>query len=234
MSAGPILPWLEPGKIKAKTAAVLASRSSRAMVSRAAADDVIALASEPDSHVFALTGGQYSLIDLVVAALDRSGPADVAIWTWCIADYELQSLSDLVHDGRLRRLRLVIDRAGALRQRHFLAWFLRRFGADSLRITLTHAKVATVVAPGWDWVIRGSANLNANQRIEQVDVSNSAPALEMIEGVMSELWARVSPVPRQALEYGECSRAFSDVFGDGGGGIVDDHAEIAAILDSLD
>ena len=71
MSSRPLLPWLEPGRIKAKTAAVLASRSSRAIVSRAAADEVVALAAGPESHVFALTGGQYSLIDLVVAALAR-------------------------------------------------------------------------------------------------------------------------------------------------------------------
>jgi hypothetical protein len=209
----PIVPFLSPDKITAATASAHKRRDAAHVKTISYARDLIGLASGDDGHVFALTMGQCSQIDLIEAAMELTGPADVAVWTWCIADYELQRLSDLCHDGRITRLRLVVDRAGVMRQWQFFSWAQNRFGRDCIRVTKTHAKVGVVVGGGYQFCIRGSANLNANPRIDLLDVSNSADAVGMVEGVMEEIWRECPSVVAGDLANELVSQAFEAVFG---------------------
>jgi len=206
-------PWLAPDQIEAKSARHLALRQSRAGAALGAATAVVAELGGEGSHVFALTKGQFSMIDAIAACLDRTGPASISLWTWCVVDYELLRLAEFCRDDRIDDARLVVDRAGALRQRHFLAWWLRTFGSNSLRVTKSHAKVAMVRAEGWNLVLRGSMNLNENPRMELIDISNSADAMAMVEDVMAELWRTVPAPLAAALDSGVCSQAFAEAFG---------------------
>ena len=64
------------------TAHVRPKRRTRARFSKvASARDTIA-GFGPDMDVAGLTYGQFSLIDLIQAALEITGPADVTISTW--------------------------------------------------------------------------------------------------------------------------------------------------------
>ena len=51
---------------------------------------------EAGMSVFALTRGQYSMIDCLHHVVNELGPCHLSIWTWAIADYEVQALS-LIH-----------------------------------------------------------------------------------------------------------------------------------------
>ena len=146
---------------------------------------------EPGGHVFGLTKGQFSMIDLAAAVLEKTGPADVGLWTWAIADYEVQACTAFMTDRRIRSFRLVLDYSGARRESALLSDLQSRFGLDCIRVTKTHAKIVTIATEcGWRVTIRGSMNLNMNPRFEQFDVSDADGAFDVVSGMMAELWER--------------------------------------------
>jgi hypothetical protein len=150
---------------------------------------------EPGGHVFGLTKGQFSMIDLAAAVLEKTGPADIGLWTWAIADYEVQCVTALMVDERIRSFRLVMDYSGAKRETALLADLQARFGADCVRVTKTHAKIITVANDQWRVCVRGSMNLNFNPRFEQFDVSDSDGAFAVISDMMHEMWRRGPALP---------------------------------------
>ena len=147
------------------------------------------------SHVFGLTKGQFSMIDLVAAVLDQTGPAEVGLWTWCIADYEVETMTALLVDQRVTGFRLVMDYAGVRRDNDLIADMQEHFGSDCVRVTMNHAKIVTVSNAEWRVAIRGSMNLNMNTRFEQFDVSEGDAAFDVITGIMDEMWAKGPPLP---------------------------------------
>lgn len=158
------------------------------------------------AHVFGTNKGQFSAIDLASAVLERTGPADVSVWTWCIAEYEVQAMTAFLLDGRVRSFRLVMDWAGAQRDMPLVAEMQARFGLDCIRVTKTHAKIVTVSTDdGWRAVIRGSMNLNANRRFEQFDVSDDAAVFGVVRTLEDELWERGKPLPIAELRHADAT-----------------------------
>ncbi len=154
-------------------------------------------------HLFGITKGQFSMIDIASAVLEKTGPADVAVWTWCIADYEVEAIGAFIGSGSIRGFRLVMDWAGVQRDMQIVAELQEKFGLDCIRVTKTHAKIVIVSNDTWRVVIRGSMNLNANPRFEQFDVSDGGPAWDVMSGVMTEMWARAKPVPVRKLKHAD-------------------------------
>jgi hypothetical protein len=174
-------------------ARVRRDRASGAAMALGTAREALA-GLERGGHVFGLTKGQFSMIDLAAAVLERTGPADVGLWTWAIADYEVQAVTAFMADGRVRSLRMVVDFSGAKRETQLLADLQQRFGLDCIRVTKTHAKIVSVANDQWSTTIRGSMNLNANPRFEQFDVSDGDQAFDVVDGMMAELWAKGPPL----------------------------------------
>ena len=77
------------------------ARRAKAVESFKTAADCIGTI-EPGHSLFAITRGQFSMIDAVLACLDQSGPSDVSLWTWTVAEYEIECLERLRNDGRVR------------------------------------------------------------------------------------------------------------------------------------
>jgi len=193
---------VEPGAVRAPSAALQKRRGSAARCLGAASEALAGLGR--GMHVFGLTKGQFSMIDLSAAVLAITGPAEVAVWTWCIAEYEVEALTAFMADRRILALRMVMDWAGAQRDMPVVAELQARFGDDWIRVTKTHAKIVTVSnADGWRVVIRGSINLNANPRFEQFDVSDDPAVFGVVDGVMTELWARGKPLPVSRLAHAD-------------------------------
>lgn len=170
-----------------------AKRNTMAGLTEAAAAEVVGQMQRGE-HWMGLTRGQMSMVDLVIACLRRTGPADVALWTWVVADYELAACDAMMRHGDIRRLRLVVDRGCVTHRPGFLADVLARFGGDAVRATHTHAKIAMVRGAGGDWLLRGSANLNNNPRFEQIDISEGAECCAWLEDLMAEMWRELPAV----------------------------------------
>lgn len=163
-----------------------ANRASRAVESFKSAANCIGPIT-PGMAVFAITRGQFSLIDAIAHVLDECGPnARISIWTWVLVDYEIEFLRGLMSDGRVSSGRLIIDASARKNNALIIDQWCQIFGKDSARFAMTHAKIATIEAGGMKVLLRGSMNLNHNPRFEQLDVSEGGPAFELVREIENE------------------------------------------------
>lgn len=141
-----------------------------------------------DMSLFAITRGQWSMIDAVLHVLDCVGPSKMSIWTWCIAEYEVQVFSRLRMDDRITDGRLVIDHGARKKNASIIADWKATFGDDSVRYVINHAKIARIEsASGLKFLLRGSCNLNFNPRFEQFDITEGGMDFDLVEEIENEL-----------------------------------------------
>jgi hypothetical protein len=127
---------------------------------------------QPGLELFVLTFGQFSLIDVLVALLDSTGPADVDVSTWTAAHAHLEESRKLLDDKRIRRLRFLVDRSLLTRQPAYCARLRELFGDGCIRTNRSHCKFMTVRNERWTLAVRTSMNLNENPRLENLEVSD--------------------------------------------------------------
>lgn len=143
---------------------------------------------EPGMSVFAVTRGQFSMIDCILYVLGQIGPANVSIWTWTIADYEIEAMGGLMAREEITSGSLVIDQSADRRNRESIDRWRARFGPLSVRIVKNHAKIARVWRDGGARVLlRGSMNLNWNPRFEQLDATEGGADFDLVEKLEAEL-----------------------------------------------
>lgn len=170
------------------------TRASSPAARRTAARESFANAAETigpceaGMSLFAITRGQWSMIDAVLHVLDQCGPAAVSLWTWTVAEYEVQVLTRLRIDKRVTAGRLVIDHGARVKNAPIIADWKKQFGESSVRYVVNHAKIATVeTATGLKFLLRGSMNLNFNPRFEQFDITEGGPEFDLIKEIEDEL-----------------------------------------------
>lgn len=142
----------------------------------------------PGMSMFAVTRGQWSMIDAILAILDQVGESKVSLWTWTVAEYEVEVLTRLRMDGRITDGRLVIDYGARNRNREIILDWQQNFGPESVRYVVNHAKIATIEsASGYRLLARGSMNLNFNPRFEQFDLTEGGEDFELVRRIEDEL-----------------------------------------------
>lgn len=144
-----------------------------------------------DMDVVGLTYGQFSLLDLLQAALDITGPADVAIATWSAGLYDVDAARNFVEDGRIRSIRFVMDSATQKRGQAAAVDIADLFGADRIRTTRSHAKFVLITNDEWNIVITSSMNLNLNPRCEQFEMTDDPARCGMFMEFVDELFAEL-------------------------------------------
>jgi hypothetical protein len=138
--------------------------------------------------LFAITRGQWSMIDALLHTLDCVGPSKISLWTWTVAEYEVEVLERLRRDERVTGGRLVIDHGARNKNASLIRDWQASYGADSVRYVLNHAKIARVESEsGFRCLLRGSMNLNFNPRFEQFDLTEGGQDYDLIESVEEEL-----------------------------------------------
>jgi hypothetical protein len=163
-----------------------ASRRKRAVESFRSASEGLGKI-EPGMSLFAITRGQFSMIDAILACLDQTGPAAVSLWTWTVAEYEVQCLDRLRQDGRLTSGLLVIDYGARNKNAGLIRQWKAAHGPESVRYVVNHAKMATVKTDHFRLLLRGSMNLNFNPRFEQLDVTEGGEDFALVARLESEL-----------------------------------------------
>ena len=127
------------------------------------------------------------MLDAILHVLESVGPSRVSLWTWTIADYEIQRFCELMRDHRITGGTLIIDHGARNKNHELIREWKAHFGADSVRYVLIHAKIATVESEDFRVLLRGSMNLNFNPRFEQLDVTEGGPDFDLIREIESEL-----------------------------------------------
>lgn len=183
----------EVARLRAEVARLWKAPSASPAARRTRATESFRTAAEcigpvtPGLALFAVTRGQFSMLDAVLHVLDEVGPARVSVWTWTIADYEISRFTDLQRDGRITDGRLVIDHGARNKNAPLIGEWKRRFGQRSLRYVLNHAKLATVETTDLRVLLRGSMNLNFNPRFEQLDVTEGGADFDLVRSIEDEL-----------------------------------------------
>jgi hypothetical protein len=140
-----------------------------------------------DMSLFAVTRGQFSMIDCIFHVLKEVGPAAISVWTWTIADYEVEAMAGLMAREAITAGRLVIDQSADRRNGVIIEQWRQRFGDHAVRICKNHAKMARVWNDGFRLLLRGSMNLNWNPRFEQLDITEGGADFDLVERIESEL-----------------------------------------------
>lgn len=149
------------------------TKRARHRVSKiASARDTIA-GFDHDTDIIGLTHGQFSLLDLIEATLDITGPANLDIATWSAGLYDIDAAARFASDGRIQRVRFIMDSASQKRGQASAVDIADLFGADTIRTTRTHAKFAIITNDTWAVTITSSMNLNLNPRVEQFEMTES-------------------------------------------------------------
>jgi hypothetical protein len=164
----------------------IAARRSRAVESFQTAAECIG-EIVPGMGLFAVTRGQFSMIDAVLACLDQAGPSHVSLWTWTVAEYEIECLERLRIDGRLLSGVLVIDHGARNKNAGLIAQWKSSFGPESVRYVVNHSKIATVQSDRFKLLLRGSMNLNFNPRFEQFDLTEGGLDFDLVKSIEAEL-----------------------------------------------
>lgn len=163
-----------------------ASRRKRAVESFQTAAECIGTL-EPGASLFAITRGQFSMIDATLACLDQCGPAVVSLWTWTVAEYEIECMDRLRQDGRITAATLVIDHGARNKNAGLIRQWKSQFGSDSVRYVVNHAKIVTIESERFKLLLRGSMNLNFNPRFEQFDLTEGGADFDLVRQIESEL-----------------------------------------------
>lgn len=142
---------------------------------------------ERGMHLFAMTRGQFSMIDAILHCLDVVGTASVSVWTWAVADYEVEAMGGLMARDAIREGTLICDASSDNRSPEVIQKWRDRFGADHVRICRNHSKVARVWNDEFRILLRGSMNLNYNPRFEQLDITEGYEDFDLVERIEGEL-----------------------------------------------
>lgn len=142
---------------------------------------------EKNMALFAITRGQFSMIDALLYVLDCVGSAKISIWTWAIADYEIQQFNRMKNDGRITDGLMVVDRSAKKRNSELIKEWRDNFGDESVRYVYNHSKIATIENDDFKVLLRGSMNLNFNPRFEQLDVTEGGCDFDLVKRIESEL-----------------------------------------------
>lgn len=165
---------------------VRSSRVSRAAQAFGSAAQAIG-PIEPGLSLFLLTRGQFSMLDMVQHVLAQVGPAEISVWTWAIADYEVEAMSALMASSAITGARLIVDRSAEQRSAATIAAWRARFGVESVRVCKNHAKIARVWTPDRRVLLRGSMNLNFNPRFEQADITEGGEDFALVAEIEDSL-----------------------------------------------
>jgi len=109
------------------------------------------------------------------------------VWTWAIADYEVEAMEGLMARDAITSGRLVVDRSAEQRSAATIARWRSRFGVESVRVCKNHAKIARVWNADRRVLLRGSMNLNFNPRFEQADITEGGEDFELVTALEDSL-----------------------------------------------
>jgi hypothetical protein len=147
----------------------------------------------PGYDAFILTFGQFSLIDVLSTLLEQTGPADVIISTWTAGIRDTAKAAWLVETSAIRSLRFLVDRSFLTRQPEYCRAMRRAFGDGCIRTCRTHAKFMVVHNERWHLAIRTSMNLNENEQMENLEISDDPALCAFLTQVADDVYSEQGP-----------------------------------------
>lgn len=154
-----------------------------------AAADAIA-GFDKETSVYILSRGAFSLIDMLSAVLDVTGPAHLSLSTWTAANTDVSRALEFIHEGKVTGSRWLTDLTFTRRSPQLAARLRSTFGADAIRVGRVHAKFAIIKNAGWQVVVETSKNLNCNLRLENARITHDPELAAFLGSFLDEVWQK--------------------------------------------
>ena len=147
----------------------------------------------PGCEIFAITNGQFSMIDILNHVLETTGPATLDIATWTAADGDIRKAHAFLVSGMITDIRLIVDPSFRSRKPEFCDLLTSIFNPNSIRTVPLHGKFSNIRNEKWNIAIRSSMNLNVNKRIETVEISEDANLSDFMKRFADDVFSGNSP-----------------------------------------
>lgn len=155
---------------------------------------------EHGCEIFGLTKGQFSISDVIQHCLTQTGPATVDIATWTAALGDIKRAENLLRDGRITRIRFMVDPSFKSRKPEFCKALVETFGDGCIRTVNSHAKFAIIRNSAWNLAIRTSMNLNPNPRLENFEISDDPALADFFTSIVDQVFGAFSDATNFATQ----------------------------------
>ena len=144
-------------------------------------------------EVFGFNKGQFSIVDIIEAVLEITGPSHVVVATWTAASADLSRIQNFLERNKVITAQWVVDYSFETRQPKFCAQLRETFGDDCIRTTASHCKFVLIKNDEWNVVIQTSMNLNQNKRMENFWVCDDKDMYESFSDLVSDIFQIQKP-----------------------------------------
>ena len=144
-------------------------------------------------EIYGFTKGQFSLVNIIEAALEITGPANLTVSTWAAAKTSISTILGLVKSGKLTDSKWLIDLTLQRRLPELTKSIRDTFGSDSIRVGANHAKWFMLQNADWNIVCITSMNLNHNPRFENFMIRTDRAMCEFHSTIIGEIWKNQKP-----------------------------------------
>lgn len=139
-------------------------------------------------EIYGFTKGQFSIIDIMRAVLELTGPAHLTVSTWTAAKIDVSTVINFVQSGMCESSRWLVDYTFQQRTPELAKQIRDVFGADSIRVGKNHAKFFMLRNDEWDVICPTSMNLNFNPRFENFMLRNDNDMCNFHSSIFDEIW----------------------------------------------
>jgi len=143
---------------------------------------------EQNCRIIGLTRGQFSLIDLITAILEKTGKADVICCTWSAGIKDAKQMYKLKNDGNINLFKIVTDHSYVTRQKQYAISLEGLFGKENIATTEIHAKFTLIKNDKFNVVIRTSMNLNANKTCENYEIDDNIEIFNFYQSFLNGIF----------------------------------------------
>jgi len=127
---------------------------------------------EKGKRIIGLTRGDFSLIDLIHAIIQKIGKSKIICCTWSAGIKDANQVKWLLNSGLIESFTLVTDHSYVTRQKKYALAIEDLFGIENIRTSEIHAKFVLIQNDEWNLAIRTSMNLNANKTCETFEIDD--------------------------------------------------------------
>lgn len=146
-----------------------------------------------DVEIYGFTKGQFSIIDIIEAVLEITGPAHLTVSTWTAATTDVSTVIEFVQAQMCSSSRWLVDYTFQQRSPELAKRIRDVFGPDSIRVGKNHAKFFMLQNAEWDVICPTSMNLNFNPRFENFMLRNDPDMCAFHKRIFDEIWSNQKP-----------------------------------------
>ena len=146
-----------------------------------------------DCHIFGMTMGQFSLIDLIHAALKKIGKSRLIVATWSAGIKDVHNVKWMMDTGLITDFKILTDHSYKSRQSKYAASIEDLFGLENIRTSEMHAKFVLIQNESYKIAITSSMNLNANKTCELFEIIEGDGVFNFLMDFVTHHFDNMSP-----------------------------------------